>query len=98
MIDERIDYGKGNISIYRTYAKKMSGLTPIPESSFTGQENTLFAVDFDIRVFGSKFRPSYTEGDNSEVVPTATMTNFAYVQALNYTGATLEGLLYFVGT
>jgi urate oxidase / 2-oxo-4-hydroxy-4-carboxy-5-ureidoimidazoline decarboxylase len=96
MIDEKIDYGKSNIAIYRTYAGKMTGITPIPESPFHGQDNILFAVDLDITVYGSTFRPSYTEGDNSMVVPTATMTNFAFHQTLNYTGATLEGLLYFL--
>ena len=44
-MDNKIYYGKGNIALYRSYAHPLTGLNPIPESPYTGQENTLFAVD-----------------------------------------------------
>ena len=92
-----ISYGKGHVSLYRTYAKAMEGITAIPESSFTGKPNTLFAAKIDVEVFGDNFMPAYTEGDNSNVVPTDTMKNFVLSQALEYDGATLEGFLFFLG-
>lgn len=94
---QEISYGKGQISLYRTYAKAMSGLPAIPESSFTGRTNTLFALEVDVEVFGDNFMPAYTHGDNSGVVATDTMKNFVLRQALNYRGATLEGFLRFLG-
>jgi len=93
----KISYGKGNIAMYRSYASPLTGLTAIPESAFTGQNNNLFATELHIEVFGNEFLPSYTEGDNSMVVPTATMTNFALNKTREYKGATQEGLLYFLG-
>lgn len=92
-----ISYGKGDIAMYRSYAYPLTGLTPIPESDYTGQDNTLFATNLHIEVFGDVFLPSYTEGDNSMVVATATMTNFALQKTRLYQGSTQEGLLHFLG-
>ena len=89
----QISYGKGNIALYRSFSGHLKGLTPIPESPFTGQQHGLFAVDLTVEVFGNAFLPAYTQGDNSNVVATATMTNFALQKALSYPGATLEGFL-----
>jgi urate oxidase len=96
-MDHKIQYGKGNIALYRSYAAPLTGLTPIPESSYVGQSNTIFGVDLQVEVFGDIFMPSYTQGDNSMVVATATMTNFAFQKALSFTGATLEGFLHYLG-
>ncbi|GAB4214874.1 MAG: hypothetical protein OHK0022_54100 [Roseiflexaceae bacterium] len=92
-----IRYGKANVSFYRTYAQPLVGLTPIPESPFVGRDNTLFAFDVDVEVFGDNFLPAYTEGDNSNVVPTDTMKNFIMRKALEFDGSTLEQLLFFLG-
>jgi urate oxidase len=92
-----IRYGKSNVALYRTYARPLVGLTPIPESSFTGRQNTLFAVDVDVEVLDDNFLPAYTQGDNSNVVATDTMKNFIHRVALEYEGATLEGLLHTLG-
>ena len=92
-----IRYGKANVSFYRTYARPLVGLTPIPESSFTGRPNTLFAFDVDVEVYGNNFLPAYTEGDNSNVVATDTMKNFIMRKALEFDGATLEQLLHMLG-
>jgi urate oxidase len=90
-----IDYGKAEISLYRTYAAPLS-VTRIPESTFSGRDNVLFAALVEVRVFGENFLAAYTEGDNSAVVATDTMKNFVYAMALEYDGATLEGLAAFL--
>lgn len=92
-----IRYGKAQVAFYRTYAHPLSGLTPIAESAFRGRENTLFAYEVDVEVFGDNFMPAYTHGDNTNVVATDTMKNFIMRMALEYDGATLEGLLDFLG-
>jgi urate oxidase len=96
-VGTQISYGKADITLYRTYARPLNGLTPIPESAFTGRTNTLFAVDVMVEVFGDNFLPAYTEGDNSNVVATDTMKNFVLNQSLAFEGATFEGLLEFLG-
>ncbi len=91
-----IDYGKAEVTAYRFHAKPLQ-VSPIPESSFTGRTNTLFAVQVDVQVLGRNFVPAYTEGDNSNVVATDSMKNFILKQALEFDGATLEGYLMFLG-
>ena len=92
-----ISYGKADIALYRTYATPMSNLTRIPESSFAGRDNTLFAMQVTVEVLGDNFLPAYTQGDNRNVVATDTMKNFVLQKALAYQGATLEGFLHFLG-
>jgi len=88
-----ISYGKARVPLYRVYARPLTGVTPIPESPFTGRDNTLFALEVDVEVFGRNFLPAYTEGDNANVVATDSMKNYILRQALAYDGATLEGFL-----
>jgi urate oxidase len=88
-----ITYGKAAVPVYRAYATPLTGLRPVPESSFTGRENTLMAAEVAVEVFGDTFLPAYTEGDNSAVVATDSMKNFILRHALGYDGATLEGFL-----
>jgi urate oxidase len=92
-----ISYGKARVPIYRVYAQALRGIQRIPESEFTGRENTLMALEVDVEVFGSNFLPSYTQGDNTNVVATDSMKNFILRQALTYEGATLEGFLALLG-
>jgi len=92
-----ISYGKVGVPVYRVYASPLVGVRPVPESSFTGRENTLFAIEVDVEVFGDNFLPAYTRGDNSSVVATDTMKNFVLRQALEFQGATLESYLDFLG-
>ena len=91
-----IRYGKAEITVYRSYATPLRGIAEIPESDFTGRSNTLFAAIVTVEVFGDNFLPSYTQGDNSNVVATDTMKNFVYAMALEYAGATLEGFAAFL--
>ena len=92
-----IRYGKAAVSTYRTYAKPLTGVAPVPESAFVGRENILLAADIEVQVLDDNFRPAYTEGDNSNVVATDTMKNFIHRTSLEYDGATLEGWLFFLG-
>jgi urate oxidase len=93
----QITYGKAAVPVYRAYGTPLSGLAPVPESSFTGRENTLMAVEVDVEVFGDNFLPAYTEGDNSAVVATDSMKNFILAKGIEYDGATLEGFLALLG-
>ena len=90
-----ISYGKHEVSFYRAHARPLQ-VPSIPESTFTGRDNLLLGGLASVDVFGDNFLPSYTEGDNSMVVATDTMKNFVYAQALEYGGATQEGLAAFL--
>ncbi len=92
-----ISYGKLRVPVYRTYAQPLTGITPIPESRFTGRINTLLALEVDVEVIGDNFLPAYTEGDNSNVVATDSMKNFVLRQSLDFPGSTIEHLLAFLG-
>jgi len=92
-----ISYGKVQVPFYRVYATPLSGITPIPESSFLGRNNILFAAEIDIEVFGQNFLPAYTQGDNRNVVATDSMKNFILQQALTFDGSTLESFLNMLG-
>ena len=93
-----ISYGKYSVPLYRVYATPLTGVTPIPESPFTGRANTLLAAEIDVEVFGENFLPAYTRGDNSQVVATDSMKNYILRHALDFSGATLESFLYSLGT
>lgn len=86
-------YGKGDVWVFRSYAKPLTGITVIPESPFRGRENVLFGMNIKIAVKGEEFLTSFTEGDNSLVVATDSMKNFILRHAAHYTGATMEGFL-----
>lgn len=89
-------YGKGDVFVYRTYAKPLIGVKQIPESSFTKKDNVIFGMNVKISLHGDKFLPSFTEGDNSLIIATDSMKNFIQRQAAHYDGSTIEGFLEFV--
>lgn len=93
-----ISYGKRQVPFYRVHGTPLLGITPIPESRFTGRSNILIAAEVDIEVLGKDFLPAYTTGDNANVVATDSMKNIILGQALDYQGATLEGYLASVGS
>jgi urate oxidase/2-oxo-4-hydroxy-4-carboxy-5-ureidoimidazoline decarboxylase len=92
-----ISYGKSEVPVYRQYATPLRGLNPVPESSFTGRDNVLFANQISIRVFGENFVRAYTHGDNTDVVATDSMKNLILREGRTYSGATLEGYLDHLG-
>lgn len=89
-------YGKGDVFVYRTYAKPLIGVKQIPESSFTKKDNVIFGMNVKIALHGDKFLSSFTEGDNSLVIATDSMKNFIQRQAAHYEGSTIEGFLEFI--
>ena len=94
----KVSYGKQGVPVYRVFATPLRDVTPIPESSFTGRDNNLLACEVDVEVFGDEFLPAYTHGDNTMLVATDSMKNFIIKESLTYPGATLEGLLHYLGT
>jgi urate oxidase len=90
-------YGKAEVSTYRTWAAPLRGVRAIPESPWTGTDNTLLAAAIDVRVLGDAFVAAYTEGDNTLVVATDTMKNVIHRESLAFEGSTLEGWLAFLG-
>ncbi len=92
-----ISYGKARVPVYRVYASPLTAIEPIPESQFVGRTNILFVCEVDVEVFGDNFLPSYTQGDNSNVVATDSMKNFVLRQALAFEGSTYEGFLVHLG-
>ena len=77
-----IRYGKADVKVYRTHAEPLTGITPIPESPFTGRENILAAAEIEVVVHGTQFLDAYTKGDNRLVVATDTMKNFIHAASL----------------
>lgn len=71
------------------------GKLRVPLQRIDGRD--LLACEIDVEVLGENFAAAYTEGDNSAVVATDTMKNFILREALGYGGATLEGLVGFLG-
>jgi urate oxidase len=96
-VSARIHYGKASVTSYRTHGTPLRGLTPIPESSFTGRDNTLMGAEIEIDERSDVCLPAYTAGDNSMVVATDTMKNFIHAVSLEFEGSTLEGWLAYIG-
>ena len=92
-----IHYGKADVNVYRTYGTPLTGVRSIPESPFSGRDNTLMAAQLEVVVRGESFLEAYTEGDNRRVVATDTMKNFIHAASLDSPAATLEGWLHHVG-
>ncbi|MBO9129261.1 factor-independent urate hydroxylase [Bacillus sp. 165] len=89
-------YGKGDVYVYRTYAKPLTGIPPIPESHFRGRDNIIFGMNVKVALKGEAFFSSFTEGDNRLVVATDSMKNFIQRHLAQYEGANMEGFLHFV--
>ncbi|MDQ3227295.1 MAG: urate oxidase [Chloroflexota bacterium] len=92
-----VSYGKQGVPVYRVFATPLHNVPAIPESSFTGRDNTLLACEISVEVFGDEFLPAYTHGDNTMLVATDSMKNFIIRETLAYPGATMDGLLHFLG-
>jgi urate oxidase / 2-oxo-4-hydroxy-4-carboxy-5-ureidoimidazoline decarboxylase len=90
-------YGKADVWVYRTYAKPLDAIRPIPESAFTGHSNIIFGMNVKVAVEGDAFFSSFKDGDNTLLVATDSMKNFILKHAGDYDGATQEGFLEFVG-
>nr|WP_246594281.1 urate oxidase [Evansella tamaricis] len=89
-------YGKGDVFVYRTYAKPLKGIKKIPESNFKGRNNTILGMDIQVALKGDAFLPSFTKGDNTSVIATDSMKNFILYHAGEFEGSTMEEFLEFV--
>jgi urate oxidase len=89
-------YGKGDVSVYRTFVKPLTGLRPIPESSFTERNNTIFGFNCNILLKGNLSSISSTKGNNSLVVATESIKNFIQCEMANFQGNTAEGFIRFI--
>jgi urate oxidase len=96
-LDLTIGYGKAAVAVYRTEIPAQKGVRSVPESSFTGRDETFLAAELMVETTGTVFLPSWTEGDNSALIATDTMKNFTLAQAATYPGTTVEGLAAWVG-
>jgi urate oxidase len=96
-VSHEIQYGKADVKVYRTYGAPLRGVTPIPESAFSGRENVLMGAEIAVTVRGNAFWDAYTKGDNRQVVATDTMKNFIQSASLTCRAPTLEGWLHEIG-
>jgi len=96
-MEYEIRYGKADVKVYRTYGTPLRGVRLIPESPFSGRENTLMAAELEVTVHGTAFLEAYTRGDNRRVVATDTMKNFMHAASLASIAPTLEGWVHQVG-
>ena len=62
-------YGKGDVWVYRSYAKPLTNLTLIPESGFTGRDNVLFGMNIKVAVSGEKFLLLLRKGTTGWLLP-----------------------------
>ncbi|WP_338543879.1 2-oxo-4-hydroxy-4-carboxy-5-ureidoimidazoline decarboxylase [Paenibacillus tundrae] len=89
-------YGKGDIWIYRSYAKPLTGIQVIPESPFAGRSNILFGMNVKVAIQGDHLLPFFAGSDLSDSLTTEAMNQFILRHASEYTGATMEGFLAYV--
>jgi len=80
-------YGKGDVIVYRL---TRDGKAPPGQSPVFGA-NVLFLI------YGDAFWPTYTTGDNSDLIATDSMKNFIQRETLNFTGFDLEAYCRFLG-
>ncbi len=75
-------YGKGDVTAYRLHRDACHG--------------SVFGANVLILIYGDAFWPTYTEGDNSNLVATDSMKNFIQRETLNFTGDDLESYVRFL--
>jgi urate oxidase / 2-oxo-4-hydroxy-4-carboxy-5-ureidoimidazoline decarboxylase len=74
-------YGKGDIIVYRL--RRQGGDAPV------------FGANVKILLYGEAFWPTYTKGDNTNLIATDSK-NFVQRETLNYAGNDLEGYVLFL--
>ena len=65
-------YGKGDVTVYRL--RRQGGECPV------------FGVNVKMLLYGEAFWPTYTTGDNTNLVATDSMKNFIQRETLHYHG------------
>ncbi len=80
-------YGKGDVTAYQLHRE---GNQPEGQSPF-------FGVNVLLLIYGDAFWPTYTTGDNKDLVATDSMKNFIQRETMNFTGGDLESYSQFIG-
>jgi len=79
-------YGKGDVTVYR-----LNRDGAVPEGCCP-----VFGANVIMLLYGDAFWPTYTTGDNTNLVATDSMKNFIQRETLNYTGFHLESYCRFL--
>jgi urate oxidase / 2-oxo-4-hydroxy-4-carboxy-5-ureidoimidazoline decarboxylase len=79
-------YGKGDVTVYRLHRDGA-----VPEGCCP-----VFGANVIMLLYGDAFWPTYTTGDNTNLVATDSMKNFIQRETLNYTGFHLESYCRFL--
>jgi urate oxidase len=79
-------YGKGDVIVYR-----LNRDGAVPEGCCP-----VFGASVKMLLYGDAFWPTYTTGDNTNLVATDSMKNFIQRETLNYTGYDLESYCAFL--
>jgi urate oxidase len=80
---KRSYYGKGDVIAYRL---RRDGKSPCP----------VFGASVMMLLYGDAFWPTYTTGDNTNLIATDSMKNFIQRETLNFTGNNLESYTLFL--
>jgi urate oxidase len=83
---KRSYYGKGDVSVYRLFRE---GNAPPGQSA-------VFGANVTILIYGEAFWPTYTTGDNTDLIATDSMKNFVQRETMNFTGGDLESYCSFL--
>ena len=79
-------YGKGDVTVYRLHRDGA-----VPEGCCP-----VFGASVMMLLYGDAFWPTYTAGDNTNLVATDSMKNFIQRETLNYPGFDLENYCLFL--
>lgn len=79
-------YGKGDVLVYRLYR----------DGSGPPGQSPVFGANVTILIYGDAFWPTYTTGDNTNLIATDSMKNFVQRETMNFTGGDLESYCLFL--
>jgi len=83
---KRSYYGKGDVIAYRLHREGNE-----PEG-----QNPVFGANVLLLIYGDAFWPTYTTGDNTNLIATDSMKNFIQRETMNFTGNDLESYCRFL--
>ena len=75
-------YGKGDVTVYRLHRDPGQG--------------AVFGANVLLLIYGDAFWPTYTSGDNTNLVATDSMKNFIQRETMNFAGSDLESFCLFI--
>ena len=79
-------YGKGDVTVYRL---DRDGRAP-------GGRHPVFGANVLLLIYGDAFWPTYTAGDNTNLIATDSMKNFIQRETMNFPGSDLESYCLFI--